>query len=135
MYRPVFELSCFRVLPPEVKVQIIEKLLEALIFANECWLRAGNEGTPPLYQSGVPYVSEPPGRDNWQDIPRTIELREGDCEDLACWRIAELRVKFKEPRAAPHVIYKELGDFTLFHIQVRRQDGSVEDPSKHLGMR
>jgi hypothetical protein len=61
-----------------------------------------------------------------------------NCEDLACWRVAELRVRFGEA-AQPYVTSQMLnspehGLFTLYHIRVRRADGTIEDPSKILGM-
>jgi len=133
MYRPTYELACFTTITAEEKILVLEAMLEALILANVFFLRHKPQ-TVSLYGAGVPYVAEPPGRDNWQDIPRTLALREGDCEDLACWRIAELRVKNNE-NAKPHVTSKKIGDFTLYHIQVKRGDGTIEDPSRVLGMR
>jgi hypothetical protein len=133
MYSPTYELACFSTVTHEEKLDILKAMLEALILANVFYLRHRPD-TPPLYAAGVPYVVEPPGRDNWQDIPRTLALREGDCEDLACYRIAELRVRHNE-NAMPYVTAKKIGTFTLFHIQVERGDGTVEDPSRILGMR
>ena len=133
MYRPTYELACFSTVTHDEKLDILVAMLEALVLANVLYLRH-RPATPPLYASGVPYVVEPPGRDNWQDIPRSLALGEGDCEDLACWRIAELRVRHNE-NARPHITAKKIGNFTLFHIMVRRGDGSIEDPSRILGMR
>jgi len=132
MYSPTYELACFSTVTHEEKLDILKMMLEALIYANVLYLQHCPE-TPPLYAAGVPYVVEPPGRDNWQDIPRTLAIREADCEDLACYRIAELRVRGEN--ALPHVTSKKIGTFTLFHIQVMRGDGTVEDPSRILGMR
>jgi hypothetical protein len=61
-----------------------------------------------------------------------------NCEDLACYRVAELRVRTGEP-AKPRVTSRiipspKYGNFTLYHITVLRADGSVEDPSAILGM-
>lgn len=61
-----------------------------------------------------------------------------NCEDLACYRVAELRHRHGEP-AQPYVTSKlvkskRYGTFTLYHIRVQRADGSIEDPSKILGM-
>ena len=132
MYSPTYELDCFSTVTHEEKLEILKAMLEALILANLFYLRHRPD-TPPLYAAEVPYVVEPPGRDNWQDIPRTLALREGDCEDLACYRIAELRMQGE--KAKPHVTAKKIGTFTLFHIQVERGDGKIEDPSRILGMR
>ena len=76
----------------------------------------------------------PPGRDEWQDIPETIKRREGDCEDLGCWRLAELRVRSHED-ARPFVKCAVYGPRTVYHVAVTRADGRVEDPSRVLGMR
>jgi len=82
----------------------------------------------------VRYEEEPPGRDEWQDIPETIKRREGDCEDLGCWRLAELRVRSRED-ARPFVKCSVYGPRTVYHVAVRRAGGRIEDPSRVLGMR
>jgi hypothetical protein len=133
VYAPKFELRSFDVLASAAKERALIAMLEALVAANEAFLGQHPE-TPALYASGVKYVEEPPGRDNWQDIPRTLELREGDCEDLACWRIAELRVRGRE-YARPFVRHQNVGSRVLYHVAVLRGDGHIEDPSKTLGMR
>ena len=64
--------------------------------------------------------------------------RTGDCEDLACWRVAELRMAGE--RNATHAIsVDDLPDrsgriVTTFHIFILRGDGRSEDPSRLLGM-
>jgi len=133
VYAPKFELRSFDVLPATAKERTLLAMLEALVATNEGFLTQ-HPTTPALYASGVVYVEEPPGRDHWQDIPRTIELREGDCEDLACWRIAELRVRGLE-YARPFVRHQVIGSIVLYHVAVLRGDGQIEDPSKTLGMR
>jgi len=93
--------------------------------------------TPDLYNSGVRYhqLVMPNGDDDdWQDIPTIRRFGYGDCEDLACWRVAELIVKYGI-KAEPLVVWKEGADGSeLYHILVGRPDGIVEDPSKQLGM-
>ena len=111
----------------------LEILLEALTRIDEMYLR-DHPDTPLLYQSGVVYMEEPPGAEDWQDIPVSRALRWADCEDLACWRAAELRVR--GVKAKPIFTRETQADGTqLFHIQVQLPDGSVEDPSRQLGMR
>ena len=58
-----------------------------------------------------------------------------NCEDLACWRAAELRVR-ENVKAKPTFIWKirPNGGY-LYHIQVKYPDGRIEDPSRRLGMR
>jgi hypothetical protein len=137
MYAPSFRLASFDVIPEGYKFTVLDHLLEALTMANVAYLLT-HPGTPLLYESGVRYELEPDGRDEWQDIPDTIARRTGDCEDLACWRVAELRVA-GEIGTTRAISIDELPDrsgklVTTFHICVLRQDRSVEDPSRRLGM-
>jgi hypothetical protein len=88
---------------------------------------------PPLFESGVVYRREKPGREVWQTPAQTYRKLAGDCEDLATWRVAELR------RAGyPAKVRVKRGGFRLWHIYVRYFDGTRwvdEDPSKLLGMK
>ena len=87
MYAPSFRLVSFETIPHWRKGRILGCLLNALAESCFAYLEQ-HPHTPRLYQSGVRYEEEPPGRDEWQDIPDTIARRTGDCEDLAAWRIA-----------------------------------------------
>jgi hypothetical protein len=107
-------------------------LLNALYTINCQWLRT-HPRTPRLYSSGVFYRAEPIGQENWQDIPTTLKLGFGDCEDLACWRAAELTVRDKIP-ARPVYRWRRRPGLTIYHIVVRLADGRIDDPSKRLGM-
>jgi len=138
VYAPSFRLVSFDLIPQGYKFAILDHLLEALTMANVAYLLTHPQ-TPALYKAGVRYVPEPDGVDEWQDIPDTIERRSGDCEDLACWRVAELRVS-GEVGTTRHISVADLPDnsgrlVTTYHISVRRQDGRIEDPSRLLGMR
>ena len=137
MYAPSFRLVSFDSIPDGYKYTVLDHLLEALTIANVAYLLT-HPGTPPLYASGVRYETEPDGRDEWQDIPDTLDRREGDCEDLACWRVAELRVS-GEVGATRAISVSDMPDrsgkmVTTFHICVLRQNGTIEDPSRRLGM-
>ncbi len=139
MYTPAFRLRSFDSIPDEAKMHVLCALLEALTTANVAYLLK-HPHTPNLYESGVRYEEEPPGRDEWQDIPDTIARRTGDCEDLACWRVAELRVRGRQMRAMHGVTVSDLPGpdgklVTTFHIRVVHQDGTTEDPSRVLGMK
>jgi hypothetical protein len=105
--------------------------------------------TPLVYDSGVVYQEEPPGAEDWADVPTCLKLLFADCEDLACWRAAELIVRFGI-KAWPDFTCDLRSDGTrLYHIIVRLPDGvplpaalgggvtkdSTEDPSRMLGMR
>ena len=133
LYAPHFKLRAFDTLSEDAKLTALVRLLEALSAVNEAWL-AENPRAPWLYESGVRYEEEPDGRDDWQDIPETIFLRNGDCEDLGCWRVAELRTRGRE-YAVPHIKKSLTGPRTVYHVAVRRADGRLEDPSRILGMR
>jgi hypothetical protein len=133
LYAPHFKLRAFDTLSDEAKRAALSHLLEALTAVNVAWLTE-HPSAPLIYESGVRYEEEPHGRDDWQDIPETIALRVGDCEDLGCWRIAELRTRVRE-YAVPFVKRSIEGPRTVYHIAVRRADGTLEDPSRILGMR
>jgi hypothetical protein len=134
-YRVTFVLDVFgREKDRPVAHQSVAEMLRALTCIDCAYLRQ-NPGVPLLYQSGVRYEEEPPGQDDWQDIPTTLRMGAGDCEDLACWRAAELQVRSGLP-AWPTFYYRNrAGGGLLYHIQVRYPDGRVEDPSRRLGMR
>lgn len=87
--------------------------------------------TPSLYTSGVLYRLET-NSEIWQDIPATLARGFGDCEDLACWRIAELQAQ--GINAMPYVTWRKSGGRTIYHALVRHPDGLIEDPSRALGM-
>jgi len=60
---------------------VLRRLLQALFECDVLYLRA-NPGTPMLYESGVVYQEEPPGAEDWQDIPTSLALGWGDCLPL-----------------------------------------------------
>jgi len=116
---------------------------------NEDWYRRYPD-LPGLYDSGttlltrnVDYMREPTvtnvygdleSREHWQDVMETRERGTGDCEDLAADRAAELRVRYK---IRANAIFKERlmpNGTRMFHIVVQYPDGTIEDPSKILGM-
>lgn len=106
-----------------------------LIHQNELYLQFHPE-TPLLYDSGVRYAREPFGYESWPNIPVILRRGAGDCEDLAAWRVAELRAQGVPARPAwkfrdlngPH------GEYRLYHIDVFIPRIGFEDPSKKLGM-
>lgn len=91
----------------------------------------------PLYASGVPYEVEPPGREDWNTSDVLRAVRRGiDCEDLAMDRAAELRAAGERGARADTYVSRERPDGSrVWHAIVRRADGTIEDPSAHLGMR
>jgi hypothetical protein len=79
------------------------------------------------------------GGERFRDIGRIIENGGGDCDNLAAWRVAELRQKGIQAR--PYMTHRErIGGGTTYHALVLWPPfGSVkhetsEDPSLLLGM-
>ena len=91
---------------------------------------------PGVYRAGLVYQREPLCRycEEWRDCLSVLEHGGGDCEDLACYRAAELQLR--GVRARPYVRRPRLlpGGVLLYHIQVEWPDGRIEDPSRELGM-
>lgn len=94
-------------------------MMEALCRVNQTHLRQFNEfknrglvehGYPSVYRSGLHYETEK-GTEIWPDIPSLLMGTMGkgvypgpwgDCEDLACYRVAELReLPYHFERPAP----------------------------------
>ena len=117
----------------ELSRRALAHMLECLFRIDVDYLRAHPE-TPPLYQSGVRYMEEPPGQEDWQDIPTSIRMGISDCEDLACWRAAELVVRQNIAARPVFIERRRPNGSYLYHILVRYPDGRIEDPSKILGM-
>ena len=135
MYRVTFVVNAFNgPHEQELSHNILRLMLLSLTEINKMHLKA-DPGIPLLYESGVRYEEEPPGQEDWQDCLTCIKLRVGDCEDLACWRAAELQVRYGI-MAQPTFIWKVRpnGGY-LYHIQVKYPDGRIEDPSRRLGMK
>jgi hypothetical protein len=102
--------------------------------------------TPKLYHTHVRYRVEPKrplvtvmgeqffGLESWKSVPIVLADGFGDCEDLACWRAAELNMEGIKARPFWKVRVFPGKRLRLYHIMVRYPDGRVEDPSKRLGM-
>lgn len=121
---------------------ILLHLLEGLTRANEVYLRR-HPDAPSLYKSGVTYQPEF-GTEEWQDIPTTLARGFGDCEDLAAYRCAEIRVRLGI-NAKPHIRWRWVNNGWRFHALVQWPDikdqygnvietGRIEDPSRRTGM-
>lgn len=114
---------------PTVDVKHLNVLVRALCALDVLYLRAHPQ-TPLLKSSGVVYRTQPHGCERFKTVPDVIAAGSGDCDQLAPWRAAELRVRHGI-KALPEV--KRMSA-NLWHVYVRMPDGSVEDISAHLGM-
>jgi hypothetical protein len=125
-------------------------LMEALVRINQSHIRQFRHLTtdkkvpapyPFLYRAGVHYEPEP-GTEEWLDIPNVLAASGGtfpgpwaDCEDLACWRTAELREQPKPVAAKPFAKWRLKPDGSYaYHALTLLPDGRLEDPSLVLGM-
>lgn len=111
----------------------VRAVMEGVIEANRIFLR--HHAVPPMYSLGLKYQSEPPGTtEEFADIPTVLSRGWGDCDDLVAFRIAQLR--HEGEHATPRVSWRPAanGRPRLFHVLVRRADGTIEDPSALLGM-
>lgn len=148
-------------------------LLWALIFANEAYLLGHGRLAPTLYTSGVRYEKEEPrpgrtgcaggnGAERFFGIDQVRREGKADCEDLASWRVAEVRLgrwdgrrgapvrpghppiticeepyplRPSGPRVLPGFFSRVIAPgMTMYHIIVAWPDGYIEDPSRTLGM-
>lgn len=133
MFTPRFVLPDFEAAGnPDQSKRYLECLLRCLTDINVLYLKKHPE-TPSLYSSGVRYVRDLPGQEDWQSIPEAIARRGADCKTLACWRAAELLVRGH--RAYPQFFWRDRDNGATYHIQVQHLDGQIEDPSRILGMR
>lgn len=113
----------------------IEAMAEGLVLLNVWYFEVGIANgveLPPLYDSGIVYRREPAGREWWEsagDVRSMASSRSGDCEDLAAYRAAELRVFDGDEDAYVMVIRNRRGNF---HAIVCHGDGTLEDPSRIL---
>jgi hypothetical protein len=113
----------------------IKPLLVANVLINRFYLH-DNPNTPSIYRSGVRYRNEDPtkGYEDFAIIPSILKRGWGDCDDLCPWRVAELH-QAGETGARIRIKWKRTSNGKLYHIQVRRADGRIEDPSRLLGMK
>jgi len=90
------------------------------------------KAVPELYKSGVRYVSQSAKACCFRQPSEVLARNGGDCKQLVLWRIAELREAGEH--ATPRVLWLTHKQGLQAHMQLRREDGTVEDPSVELGM-
>jgi hypothetical protein len=115
----------------------LDRWLESLTLQDLDYLRE-HPDTPRLYDSGVHYFHEGVV-DEYFDIPECLNETIADCKSLAAWLSAEYRFRGVDLGARcckkfAVIEDPDAGTLLLYHIQVQRSDGSIEDPSAVLGM-
>lgn len=118
---------------PEAHVErpVLDAALEATTRLNESMLE---DGDVPLFRQAVKRVRwkpEPPGEEHFDHAGVVLGRGWGDCDDLAPWHAASLRVTGEDPDA--EAIVKRSGN-KRWHAVVQRGDGSIDDPSTEAGM-
>lgn len=121
-----------RLYPRKEQAKILETFFEAQTRANMVYLLA-HPDTPDLYASGVVYRREGTP-EVWKDIPTALKDGWDDCEGLASWLAAQMRVR-KGKRGATVKLIRQ-GKRRYWHAIVEDVlTGKRYDPSKKLGMR
>ena len=87
-------------------------------------------GLPSLYELGIRYRPEPRGQEKWLNADEMQHRRFADCEDLACYLAAQRRLE-----GIPALAVAIRTGRKRFHGVVRYPDGTIEDPSRKLGMK
>jgi len=124
-----------RIAIPEenVRADVLESAAEAVTRLDEQLLRSG---TVPSAETGITrhrikWEREPPGEERFDHAGTVMGRGWGDCDDLAPWHAASLRVSGEDPGARVRIIPS---GYKKFHAMVQRSDGSYEDPSIEAGM-
>lgn len=134
-YRVTYALDIFRGdRERQLSRESLNVMLRCLYDLDCLYLRAHPE-VPALYRSGVRYMEEPPGQEEWQDVATCLRMGTADCEDLAAWRAAELTVRDRIPARPVFREQRRADGSYLYHIVVQYPNGQIEDPSRILGMR
>lgn len=117
----------------DMTAEVLAAYLEGIIAVNRLIIR--NQPMPWLYKSGIRFQAEPEHQ-GYDEIPTFLHMLHtgvGDCAPLVAARVAELRERCGE-NATVKIYWRPEIRPLPFHAEVRRKNGSVEDPSRRLGM-
>ncbi len=132
MPRVIFTAKLFsKDLSVPASERALKSLLRTLTGINVLILNEHPE-IPDIFKAGVRYKPEH-HTEHWQDCLTTWRLGHGDCEDLASWYCAQLRVRHGI-KAVPTATVRQLGQRTIYHALVKLPNGKLVDPSRMLGM-
>lgn len=158
MYRITFVSSLFspdgadRMVSHATLQLALDFLMQANVLIMQSRLKKARP-VPFLYSSGVRYQAEPRGVEDWRDCLEVLNRMHADCEDLAAYRAAELRVRngvfararfkfWQDPQNLEqryHCVVQyglPMGGFsTPPHAKEVALGVWEEDPSKVLGMK
>lgn len=116
---------------PHVTAPVLDASLEAVTRLNEALLEQGQAPVFDPDSPGVRWKPEPPGQEHFDHAAIVHGRGWGDCDDLAPWHAASLRVTGEDPGA--RAVVRKSGP-QRWHAVVRRSDGSIDDPSLDAGM-
>jgi hypothetical protein len=116
---------------PHVTAPVLDAALEGVTRLDEELIRART--VPPFRQMAdrVDWKPEPPGGEHFDHAGIVARRGWGDCDDLAPWHAASLRVTGEDPTAKA---FARRSGAKRWHCLVRRSDGSIDDPSIEAGM-
>ncbi len=114
-----------------VTAPVLDAALEATTRLNEALLRSGQVPTFDKALPNVRWKPEPFSEEHFDHAQEVLRRGWGDCDDLAPWHAASLRVTGEDVGARAKV--KRSGP-KRWHAIVVRSDGTIEDPSKAAGM-
>jgi hypothetical protein len=115
----------------EVSKPVLDAALESVTRLNEQLLKKGAPTFQEALKKGIKWKPEPPGQEHFDHAGIVAHRGHGDCDDLAPWEAASLRVTGTDPGAKAVVIRSGP---QMWHAVVERSDGSHADPSKAAGM-
>lgn len=120
---------------PEAHVDapVLDAALEATTRLDEALIKSRQ--VPPwdeaLHKYNIRWRPEPPGDEHFDHALEVVQRGHGDCDDLAPYKAASLRVSGRDPRARARV--RRSGP-RRWHAYVERSNGPDDDPSKEAGM-
>ncbi|HEY6726635.1 MAG TPA: hypothetical protein VI197_21520 [Polyangiaceae bacterium] len=115
-----------------VSKPVLDGALEAVTRLNEQLIKDGVSPTADqLIARGAIWRPEPPGQEHFDHGGIIAKRGEGDCDDWAPLKAAQLRVTGEDPGA--RAVVKRSGE-KRWHALVLRSDGSYDDPSLDAGM-
>lgn len=110
----------------------LDAALEGLVRLNVQMFRtraAQGRPVPSVYKAGIHWQRDK--GETWDTADIVQRRGYGDCEDLAAWRAAELRLRGV---AASAVVRPSNSPGVAWHAIVELPNGQFEDPSAKLGM-